>query len=152
MIPPKIVEKIRSLVGRECTLQRVGNDKSLFIGFGNIHNMNTTPHGTWEIGAYDCSWRVVRSGSVLCGRDDAIDKINDLQTAFRDIKLGDFVSLNHLTDLDIRITFLCGTAIDVLCTISEDDEVLHIFFPENQVIVFSVGEGWRMGRSDKPWE
>ncbi len=150
MIPSIIEQKLKLLVGQKCSLQRVANDKSLFLGFGEVQESTTTPHGTWEIGTYDCAWRVLRSGKVICGRDDAIDDIGELKDALGGITLGNFESLSHVSEFDFRVRFSCGTAIDILCTISDDDQVIHVFFPQKEVAVFSVLAGWRFGRSDRP--
>lgn len=153
VIIPQIIERMLSLmIGQQCSLQRVANDKSLFVGFGQVQDSTTTPHAVWEIGTYNCAWRVVRSGKVICGRDDAIDDIIELKDAFANVKLGSFESIGHISEFDVRIGFSCGTAIDVLCTLSDNDQVLHIFFPEKEVATFSLDAGWRLGRSDAPWK
>ena len=150
-IPDELAMKLQAMAGQQCSLQRVANDKSLFLGFGEILNSATAPHGAWEIGTYDCSWRIIREGKVLCGRDDTIDDIVELKDAVKRIRMGCFASLSHLSEFDIRITLSCGTKIDFLCTISEDDEVLHVFFPSKEVAVFTAMDGWRLGRSDEAW-
>ena len=154
--PPKLIpddakELVHALTGQPCTLQRIGSDRSLFIGFGDVDTTSTKPHASTEIGTYDCSWRVSRGGSVLCGRDDAVDEISELQDCLSGINLGEFVAISQLSEFDVRLEFSAGICIDVLCTISDDDEVIHIFFPNKEVLTFQPSKGWRFGRSDQPW-
>jgi hypothetical protein len=54
--------------------------------------------------------------------------------------------------LDVRIEFDNGVSVDILATISDDDEVLHIFCPDKFVIAFSIADGWSAGPSDEAWE
>jgi len=150
-LPPSIALELSALVGQSCTLQRIGTDRSLSIGFGRIDASGVAPHGEWEIGTYDCSWRVVRKGRVLCGCEDAVDSVDDLRERFMQVGIGEFLSLEHLSEYDLRVNFSSGTSIDILCTISDDDEVMHVFFPGKLVAAFSVKNGWMIGPSDKPW-
>jgi hypothetical protein len=150
-IPPEVMEGLNQLFGLECTLQRIGTDRSLFIGFGDVDTSTTKPHAAFEIGTYDCSWRVVDGHRVLCARDDAVDDVNELNQKFSTIKFGVIGSIFPLSELDVRIQFLNGVNVDVLCSISDDDQILHIFLPAKRVIRFSLANGWQMGRSDMPW-
>jgi hypothetical protein len=142
---------LQTLSGQPCTLQRIGSDRSLFIGFGHVDRAGLKPHASTEIGAYDCSWRIVRGGRVVCGKDDAVDGVEELHERFSRICLGRCVAISQPSELDVRIEFSTDVVVDILCTISDDDEVLHIFFPNKQVLTFQAVEGWRLGRSDEPW-
>ena len=156
LMKPELANKLIKMVGLKCILQRIGDDRSLFVGFGELHSANSgrsiIPHAEWEIGSYDCGWRVARDGEIVCGKDDTIDDIRELKDRFSNIQLGSFVSLYNFSDFDTRIMFSCGTIIDILGTMSDDDEILHMFFPDNEVATFSIREGWLLGRSDRPWK
>lgn len=142
---------IDDLVGRPCTLQRVGSDRSLFLGFGVIDTERTIPHARIEMGTYDCAWRVCHNGKVICGRNDMVDDVDELQEMLSGVRLGEFQSIGLISEYDVRIQFSTGAMVDVLCTVSGDDEVVHVFFPEHEVLVFQPEQGWRFGRSDQPW-
>jgi len=126
--------------------------RSLSLGFGEKVQSKSRPYGEWEIGTYGCAWRVVKSGTVLCGSQDSADKIQDLNAALNLIELGQFVFLRQLTDLDVRVQFDNGVTVDFLATISDGDECFHIFCPEEIYVEFSVGGGWRIGKSNQPWK
>jgi hypothetical protein len=151
LIPDDVKLLLQSLVGQSCTLQRINRDRSLFIGFGEVEETSSKPHATTEIGIYDCSWRISSNGKIVCGKDDAVDELADLQECFNRINLGEFVALSQITEFDIRIQFSTSINLDILCTTSDDDEAFHIFFPSKVVLTFNPDEGWRLGRSDKPW-
>ena len=150
-LPSGIVRELRALVGQSCTLHRIRTDRSLSIGFGSIDGSGRSPHGEWEIGTYRGSWRVVRNGVILCGSRDAVDSINDLNDCLTRTGIGEFLSIEHLSRLDFRVNFSSDVSIDIFCTFSDDDEVLHIFFPGKKVAAFSAQTGWMMGPSDQPW-
>lgn len=150
-MPREVVEGLKELIGKECTLQRIGTDRSLFIGFGSITTTTAKPHAEFEIGTYDCAWRVFDGKRILCGRNDAVDDMDELNQRFSKLQLGKIVSIDRLTELDTRIEFSNGLSVDICCTISDDDQILHIFLPMKRVIRFSLCDGWRIGPSDSPW-
>ncbi len=151
VIPDRAKMLLQKLKGKSCTLQRVGSDRSLFIGFGEIDNSGAKPHANVEFGTYDCAWRVSQEGKVICGSGDVVDEVIELEDCLSMVDLGCFSDLKLLTEFDVRLEFLTGVFIDVMCTISDDDEVLHVFFPDNEVLTFQPQVGWRFGRSDEPW-
>ena len=151
LIPDEAEQLLQKLVGQPCTLRRVGGDRSLFIGFGYVETTTTKPHASTEIGTYDCAWRVSQDGKVLCGRDDAVDDVSELEERLSRIDIGTFAAVSALSEFDIRIQFSTGVSLDILCTISDDDEVMHIFFPDKVVLTFQPVKGWQLGRSDEPW-
>ena len=110
-----------------------------------------TVYKEWEIGTYYSAWRVVREGIVLCGSQDVVDSIDELNLSLGRIGLGRFMSLRQFSDLDVRIEFDSGVAVDFLATTSDDDECLHIFCPGERCIEFSVRGGWKAGPSDRRW-
>jgi hypothetical protein len=130
--------------------------RSLSLGFGaevrSTIKLNDKTYREWEIGTYYCAWRVLRGGIVLCASQDVVDSVEELSFALGQIDLGRLVSLRHLTELDVRIEFDSGFAVDILATTSDDDECLHIFCPGERLIIFSVRGGWKMGPADKPWK
>jgi hypothetical protein len=126
--------------------------RSLSLGFGEKVPGKSRVYGEWEIGTYGCAWRVTKNGTVLCGSQDPANNFQDLNAALNRIELGRFVFLRQLTDLDIRVQFDNDLAVDVLATISDGDECFHIFCPEDIYVRFSVSGGWKIGKSNQPWE
>ena len=147
-IPDIILDKIDAMYGQPTCYYKVHHDKSLHLGFGEIKKENR--HGEWEIGTYYSSWRISHKNKLICGSDTPIDSIKELQQCLETIVWGEIVSINHLSEFDLRIVLKNEIFIDFLCTIN-DDEAYHIFFPKNEVAVFLSNDGWKMGSSDKPW-
>ena len=151
-------EEIRSTIekcmGEPCTRTDVGRMKSLSLGFGDEDQRKRERHDKnyrlWEFGTYNCAWRIIRDGRVLCGSQDPAD-VAELDLIVGSIELGRFASILQMNELDIRVSFDNGVAIDFITTFSDDDECLHIFVPEHRCIKFSIRTGWKIGPSDKPW-
>lgn len=148
-VPSDINKKLQSIVGQSISTIFV-RGKRLCIGFGEVSKATTIAHGEWEVGTYDCSWRVVRDNRVVCASNDAIDIPSELEDSLKACDLGEFVGVMQLSELDTRFIFTHGN-LDILCTISDDDEILHVFFPDKEVATLSVSEGWVLGRSDRGW-
>lgn len=150
----EITELIEKIIGMQCSRKEVGRCRSLSLGFGvegGVSNISKTAYREWEIGTYYSAWRFVRDGIVICGSQDVVDSIDELNRAIGQVDLGRLRSLRQLTDLDVRIEFDSGVAVDIFATTSDEDECFHIFCPEERVIQFSVRDGWKAGPSDKPW-
>ena len=146
---------VEQIIGKSCTRKEVGRMRSLSLGFGaevrSTIKLNEKIYREWEVGTYRCAWRVVREGIVLCGSQDVVDSIEELNLALDRIEFGRFMSLRQFSDLDVRVEFDSGVAVDFLATISDEDECFHIFCPPKRFIQFSVRNGWKAGPSDKPW-
>jgi hypothetical protein len=144
------------MMGKLCCNKRVWSFKSLALGFGKkVHHGNKKLvdnfYGEWEIRTYCYAWRVVKNGKILCGSKDAVDSVDELNAVLKRIKFGHFISLEQLTNFDVRVAFDTGIAVDFLAAVSDEDEGLVIFCPENKTIKFTVGNGWKIGPSNKPW-
>ena len=149
-----VVRIIKRLSGEPCSRKEAGHMRGLSLGFGNgterSMKLNDKVYREWEIGTYRSAWRVVQRGIVLCGSQD-VANLSELNVALERIDFGTFASLRQLTELDIRVEFSNGVAVDFFAAMSDDDECFHIFCPENLFIEFSIRGGWKTGRSDKPW-
>jgi hypothetical protein len=152
----EVTELIEQIVGKTCSRKEVGRTRGLSLGFGaearSTVKLNEKVYREWEIGSYYSAWRVVREGIVVCGSQDVVDSIDELNLALGRADLGRFMSLRQLAGLDVRIEFDSGVAVDFLATTSDDDESLHIFCPGERLIKYSPRDGWRVGPSDRPWE
>src|SRR5690606_35544518 len=82
------------LVGQGCCRQHIGKDRSLNLGFGEVIRHKSAiaeaDHGTWEIGTYYCSWRVIYNGKIVCASQDTVDDIEELRQKIREIEWGRF--------------------------------------------------------------
>lgn len=150
-----ITELIEQIVGKPCSRKEVGRMRSLSLGFGSevrsTIKLNEKVYREWEIGTYRSAWRVVRGGTILCGSQDLVDSIEELNLELDRIDLGRFSSLQQIGDLDVRIAFDSGITVDFLATMSDEDECFHIFGPGEVFIEFSLQGGWKKGPANKPW-
>jgi hypothetical protein len=80
-----------------------------------------------------------------------VEHIDDLRQKMSAIEWTQCSAIRQLTDLDVQVEFDNGVFVDFLATISDEDEVLHLFCPDKLVVTFSIAEGWMVGPSDKPW-
>jgi len=130
--------------------------RSLSLGFGqgvkSAVKLNEKVYREWEIGTYRSAWRVTQGGIVLCGSTDVVDSIDEMNVALGLIDLGRFASLRQLSDLDVRIEFDGGVAVEFLAAASDDDEYFHVFCPGGRYIECSVRGGWKTGPANKPWD
>jgi hypothetical protein len=148
-----VLRIIDRLSGEPCSRKEVGRMKSLSLGFGDeVAKDKKFPqrvYRSWELGTYRGAWRVTQRGIVLCGSQDTSTR-DEMNIALQNIAFGNFVSLQQLTDLDIRIELSDGISVEFFATMSDDDECFHIFCPDNVYIEFSVRNRWTVGCSDKP--
>ena len=143
---------IADLIGKDCCRQRVGRMRSLSLGFGK-----KIPHGKarlvddfygeWEIGTYLAAWRVVHDGRILCGSQDIVDSVPELDERLSKIKFGRIKTISVFSKFDIRINFDGEKYLDFLGSGSDDDELFHIFCPESMHIEYSISGGWKIGKT-----
>jgi len=146
---------IELCVGQQCCRQHVGKDLSLDLGFGEVVRIKSAigeaDHGKWEIGTYNGSWRIIQDCKLVCGSQSSVESIDELRQQVNSIEWGSLIGLQQLSDYDVRIELDNGILVDFLGTFSGDDELVHIFCPDELVVTFSIGIGWAKGRSDEPW-
>ncbi|WP_156509242.1 hypothetical protein [Ralstonia mannitolilytica] len=146
---------ISDLLGKPCCRQRVGRMRSLSIGVGE-----KVPHGSprmvddfygeWEIGTYSAAWRVVRDGRILCGSQDVIDSLAELDSKLNSVDFGLVTDVVQISKFDIRVCFAGATYVDFISAASGDDEIFHVFCPGNSCLEYSAAGGWRLGSSSRP--
>ena len=151
----KVRVLIKPMLGKLCCKKRVWSFKSLALGFGKkvYHGKKLVDNffGEWEIRTYCYAWRVIKNGEILCGSGDAVDSVDELTAILKRIKFGHVISLEQLTDFDVRVGFDTGISVDFLAAVRDKGEGLDIFCREHKTIEFTVGSGWKIGSSDKPW-
>jgi hypothetical protein len=128
--------------------------RSLSLGFGDKipHGKSRLVddfYGEWDIGTYTAAWRVVHEGAILCGSQDVVDTLSELDKRLCQIKFGEIKAISVISKFDIRLCFDGGIHLDFLGAASEDDELLHIFCPENLCVEYSIFDGWKVGESTR---
>jgi hypothetical protein len=154
---PKIDNVVQSaiadLIGKTCCRQRVGRMRSLSIGFGDKipHGKSRLAddfYGEWEIGTYSAAWRVVHKETILCGSQDIVDSLSELDERLSKIVFGRIKEISSISKFDIRVYFDGETCLDFLGAASEEDELFHIFCPGNLYVEYSISGGWKIGKSN----
>ncbi|MCQ2579797.1 MAG: hypothetical protein MJ159_03775 [Treponemataceae bacterium] len=103
-------------------------DKSLFIGLGdkNIKKKKSCVsfYGTWEIGTYNASWRIIKDGKIFI----ASESENLAAEAREIISLPPYklIGIYEPSVFDLRFIFSDNLIIDFFNSYSEDDEFVHI--------------------------
>lgn len=152
----EVLNLISPLFGNKCCRIRVGDFRSLSIGFGKKiyhHKPKLTDkfRGEWEIGTYYCAWRMRLGNKILCASSDSAQSINDLHDKALQVKIGSIVSIASVSDIDVRVGTDSGVDIDFLATISDTDQYFHIFGPNHLYIELADGGKWTIGKSNEPF-
>lgn len=135
------------LTGKACCRQRVGRGRSLSLGFGEKIPHGRTRlvdgfYGEWEIGTYSAAWRIISDEKLLCGSQDVVDNLEELDKRLGEITIGRIESVCLVSKFDVRVNLDKGMHIDFLGAGSEGDEIFHIFLPDGQCLAYSVQSGW----------
>ena len=156
-IPSKTRSAFSGLFGKQCCRQRVGEWRSLSIGFGEKvpHTDNRTAdsyYGEWEIGTYSSAWRIICGDRLLCGSMNLVDFFGDLDQELQRIQLGIVCDIEALSSFDIRVKLDNEIFIDFFGMSTVEDEMFHIFGPDSLYVEFKLIDGWTVCRSDIPWK
>ena len=127
----------------------IGFGKKVFHGKEKLQDLF---YGEWEMGTYYTAWRVIQYGEILCGSQDSEHSTNDLDKRLKSIAFGSVTAIYSISIFDIRIEFDIGICIEVLGSISDDDEIFHIFGPNDIYIEYKIRNGWKVGKSNEPWQ
>lgn len=152
----EVSDVLKPLFGNKCCRIRVGDFKSLSIGFGEkiYHNkpkLIDKFRGEWEIGTYYCAWRIMTGNSILCASSDSVETITELHNRAIEIKIGSILSIVQTSDIDVRVKTDSGIDIDFLATISGNDQYFHIFGPNYLYVELATGGQWTIGKSNVPF-
>ncbi len=143
-----IPDQLNQMLNQPCCRQRVGEWKSLHLGFGKkiFHHKKRCIdmfYGEWEVGTYSSNWAVEVNGIILlsssdqktnCESDQALQQFN-----FSHLKKIELID----NDTTIKLSF---NEINLLFYVIEDEEeieVVHFFFP-NQYFDYHPNRGWAM--------
>lgn len=147
-----ILPIITGLIGQTCCRKRVGRMRSLSLGFGKeIPQSNPRLidafYGEWEIGTYTATWRIVHDGAILCGSQDVVENLAELDQRLSQIEIGRIKMIETTSKFDVCVNFEGGLSIDFLGATSENDEIFHVFCPSNTYLEYSIAGGWKKGVS-----
>ena len=148
----ELQELIKPLLGKPNCRKQVGYRKSLSFGFGkklphSNPKLRDAYYGEWEIGTYNCAWRILEDERIICGSNDPADSVNEIDSVIQSIEFGCITSLQQPNSIDVRIVCENKLSIDFFSAISDEDEVFHIFCPQHQHIQLIPSKGWSKGSS-----
>lgn len=154
MLDESVRSAIDGLVGQECCRQRIGRGRSLAIGFGNKVKHGKPRlvddfYGEWEIGSYMAAWRIIQADELLCGSNDVVQSLDELDKRLSKIRLGKVAEIVWFSKFDIRVQLEEQIRIEFLWVSSEDDEMFHIFCPNNLYVKYSIRDGWETESGEK---
>ncbi|HWV16076.1 MAG TPA: hypothetical protein VN030_11665 [Cellvibrio sp.] len=156
-IDAEVYDAFSGLIGKQCCRKRVGEFRSLSIGFGEkIPHVKSRAvdafYGEWEIGTYSSAWRIVCEDKIICASMNLVDSSEELDQQLQSIFLGGVVSVEMTSLFDIRVNLDNGVFIDFICVSADDDEMFHIFGPDYRYVDFIAANGWGVGKSNVPWK
>jgi len=145
-IPNDIQQEVNSVLGQTCCRQHVDNDRSLFLGFGEIvfvkNPKGTAPHGKWEVGTYRSAWRMIENHRIVCGSKEAVDSVDELRQKLARLDGAKCTRILMITEFDVRLEFDRGFCVDFIGVFGDDDEVFHIFLPQGRVVSLTIRGEW----------
>lgn len=145
-IPNDIQQELNTVFGQTCCRQHVGNDLSLFLGFGEIvfakNPRGAAPHGKWEIGTYRSAWRMIENHSIICGSKELVDSADELRQEVVKLAGLECTKILMLTQFDVRVEFDRGFCVDFFGVFGDDDDVFHMFLPQGRVVSLSIRGEW----------
>ncbi len=153
------VEFIKPIIERlsrePCRRKAVGRMRSLALEFGNNalqigSDLSIPIPGEWRLGSYRGAWRIVQKGRVVCGSHDLVDNLQELNDKVAALQIGSVLGIELNSPHDVCVRLSDDTHIDFLGIFSDDDELFHLFGPENLFVSYSLERGWEVGRADAP--
>lgn len=150
----EIKKILKTLIGKKPSYVRVGNFRSLSIGFGRMikskDDRKKFDYAEWDVGSYRSFWRILDGNRILFLKDAEHD-VNSLNEAVNGIEFGNLLGFEMLTPIDVRLKFDSGVQIDFIAAIQDEDEYFHVFCPENKYIELAPGGIWTIGKSNMSW-
>ncbi len=155
-IPLTVIEHLEKSINSNCCSWRVGEGKSLCLGFGkkNYHkdvSLIDDFRAEWEFRSFYSSWRIVKNKRILCSNCVTGSSINQLQQDLESLSFSRLEKIFMLSDMDISIQLSNGLRIDFIANDKDiEEDIISIFCPNNIFIGFSLKSGWEVCLSDVP--
>lgn len=136
--------------------RRVGERRSISFGFGakifhGKSHLADPYYGEWELGTYNASWRIVSKDRIILGSNDLNELMDEWNLVLRNLPIDRIEALHQVSKFDVRVCFSKSLHIDFISASSEDDEIFHIFTPDNMCLTYGPLNGWEIGEARGPW-
>jgi hypothetical protein len=140
---------IFELKGRRCCCQRVGEHKSLWLGFGEKMNRSKMRvrdpfFGEWQIGTYTAAWRIVRNDQILLGSRSPVDSSADLDAELQKIQFGPVELIEVTSRFCVRVHLEGCVYIDFIAVSNVDSDMFFILKPDRHDMEYRCTVGWNV--------
>jgi hypothetical protein len=147
-------ELISNLLGQKVCRIQVDDNRSLSIGFGEkvFHQKKRSKdsfYGQWELGSYYPSWRLIKNDRILVGAHD-LESVADIKLNLIELLQGRLINLEIWKTFNITLYFDDEIIIEFFPATNEEDELFHIFCPENKYIELNSYGKVRIMQSNAP--
>lgn len=138
---------ISELKGRRCCCQRVGEHRSLRLGFGDKVSRSKMRvrdpfFGEWQLGTFTAAWRIVRNDQILLGSMNPVDSSADLDAELQKIQFGPVEHIEMLSRFCVRVHLEGDICIDFIAASNDDSEMFFILKPDTHDMEYRCTAGW----------
>lgn len=140
---------IADLKGQLCCCQRVGEHRSLRLGFGERVTRSKMKvrdpfFGEWQIGTYGAAWRIVQNDRIILGSMNPVDSCADLDTELEKIKFGSVLNIETPSRFCVRVSLEGAMFIDFMAASNEESEIFFLLNPDGSDIEYRCTTGWEI--------
>lgn len=82
---------------------------------------------------------------------DVVKSFKDLDGRLQALSFGKIESVESVSPFDIQVKLEGGVFIEIFGLSTHDDEIFHIFGPDDLYVDFKIVGGWTIGKSNVPW-
>jgi hypothetical protein len=153
-LPLEVTDIIARMRQAEPCFQHVRTGRSLHLGFGikTVRRLNghILTRGEWQIGTYSNRWEVRSGNRFVCNGASDIS-IGELTRTLEALRWSRIFSICMTSEKDVRFEFLDNLFLEIQGDMEVDDEMFHIFYPPERVVVYQCNLGWLKGASNEAW-
>lgn len=138
---------IGELKGRACCCQRVGEHRSLRLGFGNKVTRSKMEvrdlfFGEWQLGTFTAAWRIVQKDRILLGSMNPVDSSADLDAELQKIQFGPVQHIETPSRFCVRVHLEGDIFIDFIAASNDECEIFFILKPDAHDMEYRCTIGW----------
>ena len=145
---------IRDIATQPICELRINGCGHIYVGLGKrtvpvLKKLEGVFNGEWGIGCFHLAWKVFKEGECILrgckSGPDYLEREAILQHALKDCFVKDVVKANGDS---VHVLFTGDQRIEFYRDPDEED-IMHIFCPPNQVLFYNVAKGWMVEPSRK---
>jgi hypothetical protein len=148
-VPYQLEAVIADLKGKLCCCQRVGEHRSLRLGFGKKLNRSRMAvrdpfFGEWQIGTYTAAWRIIHDDKILLGSMNPVNSCAELDEELAKIQFGPVLDIDASSRFCVRVSLEGGMFIDFMAASNDESEVFFVLQADGHDIEYRSTIGWSM--------